>query len=167
MTAPVLVVMGVAGAGKSTIGKALAERLGWPFLEGDSLHPPANVAKMHAGEPLTDADRWPWLEAIGAWIDAHGDKDQGAVIACSALKRAYRAVLRRGRPFVRIVYIAADETLVGERMEHRQGHYFPTSLIASQFETLEPPGADEAPITVAMGPPTAILVDQIVQQLQA
>ncbi|MGH7022907.1 MAG: gluconokinase [Caulobacteraceae bacterium] len=166
MSAPVLVIMGVAGSGKSTIGKALAARLGWVFLEGDSLHPPANVEKMRAGHPLTDEDRWPWLAAIAEWIEARAEADEAGIVACSALKRRYRDVLTRGRPFVRIVYLEGSPDLVGHRMEGRKDHYFPPSLIASQFEALEPPAPDEDAIVIPMGPPVEVQVERIVQALR-
>ncbi|MGH6958704.1 MAG: gluconokinase, partial [Caulobacteraceae bacterium] len=139
MTPPVLVVMGVSGAGKTTLAKRLAARFGWTFQEGDALHPPANIAKMKAGHPLNDADRAPWLAAIGRWIDARAAAGEPAVVACSALKRAYRDTLARGRPQVRFVFIRLDEATIAERLAHRRGHFMPPSLLASQFDALEPP----------------------------
>ena len=164
MSEPVLIVMGVAGAGKSTLAKALAAKLGWTFLEGDDLHPPANVAKMRAGHALEDADRWPWLAAIGEWIDARAGEP--AVIACSALKRSYREFLGRGRPFVRTVYLDGSPELVGERVAARRDHYFPTSLVASQFEALEPPGPNEHAIVVAMALPVEAQVRHVIEALR-
>jgi gluconokinase len=161
----VMVVMGVAGAGKSTLARALANELGVRFLEGDDLHPAANVAKMRRGEPLTDADRWPWFSAVAAWIDARAAARESAVVACSALKRSYRQVLGQGRPFVRFVHVAGSPELVAERMAGRQDHYFPASLIASQFEALEPPGADEEVVVVDMTLPVAAQVAQVVAEL--
>jgi gluconokinase len=149
MAATVLLVMGVAGAGKSTLGRMLAERLGWAFLEADDLHPPANVAKMRAGTPLTDADRAPWLESVGHAIDAWAVADRPGVVACSALKRAYRETLRTDRSQMRIVYVAIDEALAAVRVSQRNDHYYPASLVPSQFAALEPPGPDEDAITVA------------------
>jgi carbohydrate kinase (thermoresistant glucokinase family) len=157
--------MGVAGAGKSTVGKALAVRLGWVFLEGDTLHPAANVAKMESGQPLGDDDRWPWLAAIADWIEARADADEAAVVACSALKRAYREILTRGRPFVRTVYLQGSPDLIGERVSRRKGHYFPPSLVASQFVALEVPAADEHAIVVDIGPPVEVQVERIIQAL--
>jgi carbohydrate kinase (thermoresistant glucokinase family) len=147
-TPVVLVTMGVSGAGKTTLGELLAQRLGWPFKEGDELHPPANVAKMRAGQPLNDADRAPWLAAVGAWIDAWVAAGQSGVISCSALKRAYRDTLDRGRPAVRFVFIDLDEATIAERLKGRHHAYFPPALLHSQFEALEPPTDDEPVIVV-------------------
>jgi carbohydrate kinase (thermoresistant glucokinase family) len=141
----IVAVMGVSGSGKSTIARAIAQHFGWPFQEGDDLHPPANVAKMHAGEPLTDADRAPWLRAIAGWIDARlaeGGEANG-VITCSLLKRAYRAQVIGGKPGVRLLYPYGSQTLIAGRMAARHGHFMPTSLLDSQFATLEPPGEEE------------------------
>jgi len=146
----ILVVMGVAGSGKTTIAAVLAERLGWRLLEGDAFHPPANVVKMAAGTPLTDDDRWPWLRAIAAEIDAIRSANQAAVVACSALKKAYRDVLIGDRHDVRLVYLFGDRTLIGERLAARKGHFMPPALLDSQFATLEEPGPDEAPIVVSV-----------------
>ncbi|MBS0363802.1 MAG: gluconokinase [Proteobacteria bacterium] len=148
MTGTVLLVMGVAGAGKSTLARALADRLGWPFLEGDDLHPAANVAKMRAGAPLDDADRAPWLAAVGKAMDDWIAEGRCGVVACSALKRRYRDTLRAGRPQVRIVYVAIDEALARARVAQRTDHYYPASLVPSQFAALEPPAPDERAITV-------------------
>ena len=144
----VLVTMGVSGAGKTTLGEQLASRLGWPFKEGDELHPPANVAKMKSGQPLDDADRAPWLAAVGDWIDRWVAAGQDGVISCSALKRAYRDTLDGGRPAVRFVFIDLDEATIAERLQHRKGHYWPPQLLHSQFEALEVPAADEPVIVV-------------------
>lgn len=153
----VLVVMGVSGSGKTTVGALVAGRLGWPFEDADDLHPPANVAKMHAGTPLTDDDRWPWLHAVAAWIDAHRAAGSHGVVACSALRRAYRNVLCAGRPDVRLVYLKGDPALIAQRQAARHDHFMPASLMASQFATLEEPAEDEAAITVAVeGRPAAI-----------
>ena len=146
----VLVVMGVAGSGKTTIAAVLAEHLGWRLLEGDTFHPPANVAKMAAGTPLTDDDRWPWLRAIAAEIDAIRSAEQAAVVACSALKKAYRDVLIGDRPDVRLVYLRGSRNLIGERLTARKGHFMPAALLDSQFATLEEPGPDETPIVVSV-----------------
>ena len=146
----ILVVMGVAGSGKTTIAAVLAEHLGWRLLEGDTFHPPANVAKMAAGTPLTDDDRWPWLRAIAAEIDAIRATDQAAVVACSALKKAYRDVLIGDRHDVRLVYLCGDRNLIGERLAARKGHFMPAALLDSQFATLEEPGPDETPIVVSV-----------------
>ena len=137
----VLVVMGVSGSGKSTLAATVAERLGWEFAEGDDMHPAANVAKMQAGTPLTDDDRWPWLDVVATWIRAHLDAGTPGVVTCSALKRSYRDVLRA--PGVVFVHVAGDPALVEQRMSARAGHFMPTSLLASQLATLEPPQPDE------------------------
>jgi carbohydrate kinase (thermoresistant glucokinase family) len=148
MAPPILVVMGVSGSGKSTVAKALAQALRWPFEEGDDLHPAANVAKMRAGHPLTDEDRKPWLEAIGRWIDGQAAKGEPGVITCSALRRAYRDQLRQGRPQVKLVFLEGSKGLIEDRLAHRQGHFMPPSLLDSQFEALEEPGPDEPVIKV-------------------
>jgi gluconokinase len=138
--------MGVAGCGKSTLAMLLAQRLGWPFQEGDALHPQANVDKMAAGDPLDDADRWPWLRLIAAWIDARTAAGEPGIITCSALKRAYRDVLRREG--VRFVHLTGSRHLLAQRMRERSGHFMPPSLLESQLATLETPGKDEAAITI-------------------
>jgi gluconokinase len=160
-----LIVMGVAGSGKSTIGDVLAERLGWRFEDGDRFHPAANVAKMSAGHPLTDEDRWPWLRAIADEIDRVGAAGERAVIACSALKRAYRDILVHGRDDVRIVYLDGTQDLIAARLAARKGHFMPPGLLASQFNTLEPPADNEKPVTVSIDAPVEAIVDDIVRQL--
>ncbi|MEU1182083.1 gluconokinase [Streptomyces sp. NPDC005820] len=145
-TPHVVAVMGVAGTGKTTIGPLLAARLGVPYAEGDDFHPPANIAKMSAGVPLEDADRWPWLDAIGAW--AHGRAGRGGVVSCSALKRSYRDRLRTTAPGLVFVHLAGDRALIEDRMGHRQGHFMPTALLDSQFATLQPLQPDEAGVVV-------------------
>jgi carbohydrate kinase (thermoresistant glucokinase family) len=166
MTAnPVLVVMGVAGAGKTTVGELIAARLGWPFVDGDDLHPAANIEKMRGGQPLTDADRAPWLAAIGAWIDARAGASEPGVIACSALKRAYRDTLRRGRPQVRIVYLRGSQAQIAERLAHRSGHFWPAKLLASQFADLEEPGPDEEPIVVDIAETPEAVAKAVIDQL--
>jgi gluconokinase len=142
----VVVVMGVAGTGKTTIGPLLAARLGVPYAEGDDFHPPANIAKMTAGTPLTDEDRWPWLDAIGGW--AHGRAGLGGVVSSSALKRSYRDRLRAAAPGVVFVHLTGSRELIEERMSHRQGHFMPTALLDSQFATLQPLEPDEAGVAV-------------------
>ncbi len=151
---PLLVVMGVSGAGKSTVGGLIAERLGLSFRDADDFHPPANIAKMSAGQPLTDDDRGPWLDAIGAHLSAH--RATGAVVTCSALKRAYRDRLRDAAPGLRFVYLHGPQALIAERQAARQGHFMPASLVASQFATLERPDAEKDVIAldVAAAPET-------------
>jgi len=148
--------MGVSGCGKSTLGALLAERLGLPFADADAFHPPANIARMSAGIPLTDADRWPWLDALGGWLAA---QEGGGVIACSALKRVYRDRLRQHVAALRIVHPAGDAALVGARQAARAGHFMPPALMASQFATLEPCGPDEAALTLDVTAPPAALAE--------
>ena len=159
----VLVVMGVSGSGKTTVAALLAGRLGWELGDADDWHSPANVRKMHGGTPLTDDDRWPWLASIAAWIDATRSTGQHAILACSALKRAYRDVLIGDRHDVRLVYLRGEEALIQERQAARLNHYMPASLVHSQFEALEVPGADESPLIVDVVLPARDVVDQIVE----
>jgi carbohydrate kinase (thermoresistant glucokinase family) len=148
MSHPVLIVMGVSGVGKSTIAEALNVHLRWPFQEGDDLHSAANVAKMKHHIPLTDEDRWPWLQSVKDWIDARVASDQPGLVTCSALKRKYRDMLIDGRPMVRVLYLRADVAVLEEHVEQRTGHFMPPDLLESQLQTLEEPAADEHPITV-------------------
>jgi ribose 5-phosphate isomerase A len=164
---PVLVIMGVSGVGKSTIAEELAARLGWPFEEGDALHPEVNIAKMHAGIPLTDADREPWLQRLAAWIDAQRAKKQPGIITCSALKRSYREVIIGDRPEVRLVYLRGGRDLNAEHLAGRHGHFMPASLLQSQIDTLEGPDPHEDPLTVDVGPPASQVADEIIRLLGA
>jgi gluconokinase len=141
-----VVVMGVSGSGKSTIGPLLAGALGVAFADADDFHPPANIAKMAAGTPLSDDDRWPWLDALGAHL-----AQAGGVIGCSALKRAYRDRLRTHRRDAAFLHLAGDPALIAARQAARPGHFMPPALLASQFATLEPPGADEAALALDIG----------------
>jgi len=161
-----LIVMGVSGSGKSTIAARLAERLGWTFEDGDRFHPASNVAKMSAGLPLTDEDRWPWLQAIADEIDRIARNSGHVVIACSALKRAYRDLLVHGRDDVRIVYLDGSRALIADRLARRKGHFMPPGLLDSQFRALEPPVENEHPITVSIDAPVEVIVQNIVAQLQ-
>jgi carbohydrate kinase (thermoresistant glucokinase family) len=161
----VILVMGVSGSGKTTIGALLAGHLGWEFADGDDLHPAANVAKMRGGTPLVDDDRWPWLDIIAAWIDAHRAAGTHGVITCSALKHIYRDRLLAGRGDVRLVYLHGSFDVVAGRQAARQGHFMPASLIQSQFATLEPPGPDENPLSIAVDLPPRQIVDEVVAQL--
>ncbi|MEV4872202.1 gluconokinase [Streptomyces syringium] len=147
---PVVAVMGVSGTGKTTVGPLVADALGVPYAEGDDFHPPANIAKMSAGTPLDDADRAPWLDAIGAW--AHGRAGRGGVVSCSALKRAYRDRLRAAAPGIVFLHLTGDRALIAERMEARKGHFMTTRLLDSQFAALEPLDADEAGVAVDVAP---------------
>ena len=158
--------MGVSGSGKSTIAAALADRLGWTFEDGDKFHPESNVAKMRAGHPLTDDDRWPWLRAIADEIERVCKTEGHVVIACSALKHAYRDVLLRGRGDVRFVFLDGSQTLIADRLAHRKGHFMPPGLLDSQFKTLEPPQAGERPITVSIDAPVETIVNNIVAQVR-
>jgi gluconokinase len=160
-----LVVMGVSGSGKSTIADKLAERLNWRYEDGDRFHPAGNVAKMSAGHPLTDEDRRPWLQAISDEIDRVCKAGQHAVIACSALKRAYRDILVHGRSDVRIIYLTGTQELIASRLARRKGHFMPPGLLDSQFKTLEPPGESENPVTVPIDASVEAIVHDIVSQL--
>jgi gluconokinase len=160
-----LIVMGVSGSGKSTIADELAKRLNWAFEDGDRFHPAGNVAKMSAGQPLTDEDRWPWLQAISGEIDRVCKAGRHVAIACSALKRAYRDILVHGRNDVRIVYLKGTRELIASRLALRKGHFMPPGLLDSQFKTLEPPDRDENPVTVSIDAPVDTIVGDIVRQL--
>lgn len=161
----VLVVMGVSSSGKSTVGALLAGRLHWEYADADWFHPEANVDKMHAGIPLTDEDRWPWLKAVAEWIDLARAHNTHAVVACSALKRRYREVLIGNRSDVRLIYLKGSEQLIARRMAARHGHFMPSSLLHSQFEALEEPTADEHPIIVSIEPRPNEVVARILAEL--
>lgn len=160
---PVLVLMGVSGCGKSTVAALLAGRMGCDFEEGDDLHPAANVEKMAAGHPLDDEDRKPWLAKVAAWIRQHTDAGRPGIITCSALKKSYRDVLRGER--VVFVYLAGTHDQIAGRLAARHGHFMPTSLLDSQFATLEPPTPDEDSITVSISASASALADEIVDTL--
>jgi gluconokinase len=157
--------MGVSGSGKSTIAGSLAERLKWTCEDGDKFHPKSNVEKMSAGHPLTDEDRRPWLQAIADEIDRLSALGERAIIACSALRRAYRDILVHGRNDIRIVYLKGTQQLIASRLARRKGHFMPPGLLTSQFNTLEPPGEDEHPITVSIDPTVDAIVENILRQL--
>jgi gluconokinase len=159
---PPLAVMGVSGSGKSTIGALLAARLGMPFVDGDDLHPAANKAKMGAGIPLDDADRWPWLDAVGARLAA----EPTPVVACSALRRVYRDRLRATAPATLFVHLAADESTIAERIAHRHHEYMPTTLLASQYAALEPLEPDEDGIVVDVDATPDEIVAALVARLR-
>lgn len=159
----VLVLMGVSGCGKSTVAGVLAGRLNWDFEEGDDLHPEANVAKMAAGHPLTDDDRWPWLQRVRDWIDDELSAGKSGIVTCSALKRSYRDVLRV--PDVTFVHLAGSREVIAARLARRHGHYMPSSLLDSQFADLEPPAPDERALTVDIADGAATQADEIMHAL--
>lgn len=161
-----IVVMGVSGAGKSTVGKLVAARLDCPFRDADSFHPKANIEKMSRGEPLTDADRWPWLHAIAAFIAEHRAAGTMCVVTCSALKRVYRDIVTdRQNADVRLVYLKGDFDLIHARLKARKGHFMPPELLRSQFAALEKPDADENAITVSIDATPEEIGDQVVKKL--
>ena len=162
---PLIVVMGVSGSGKSTVGAALAQRLGVPFADADDFHPAANIAKMHAGHPLDDDDRYPWLEAIGEWLAEHDA--EGGSMSCSALKRIYRDQLRRHAPRVSFVHLDGTHQVIARRQASRPGHFMPASLLASQFATLEPLDPDEHGVVLDVDQSVDAIVQQYVDLLAA
>ncbi|MDL4821862.1 gluconokinase [Actinomadura opuntiae] len=161
----VILVAGVSGSGKTTVGSLLAERLGWDYAEADAFHSAANIAKMRAGHPLTDADRAPWLRAIAAWIDDRLTSGRPGVVTCSALKRAYRDELAGGRPGVRTVLLDGDRDVIAERMRRRHGHFFGADLLDSQFADLERPAPDEHVLTVPVTDSPEETVTRIIKSL--
>jgi gluconokinase len=163
--APIVVVMGVSGSGKTTVGALLAGRLGWLYAEADDFHPRSNVEKMAAGHPLTDEDRWPWLERIGRWIDERRAAQEPGVVTCSALKRAYRDVLSHDRPEVRVAYLDGDRELIGRRLVARHGHFFTASMLDSQLADLQPPQPDEDVLTVPVDGTPPEVVQAIIDGL--
>ncbi|NED95964.1 gluconokinase [Phytoactinopolyspora alkaliphila] len=158
--------MGVAGSGKTTVAKLLAKRLAWPYAEGDDFHPEANVEKMAAGTPLEDEDRWPWLRAVAEWMSAQAADGRSSIVTCSALRRAYRDVLRDANGTVRFAHLAGDRDLVGERIGFRRGHFMPSSLLDSQYETLEDLGDDEDGLVVDIADEPEQIAESIVQGLE-
>ena len=163
----IVVVGGVAASGKSTVGRLIADQLGWPFTDADTLHPAGNVAKMHAGLPLTDADRRPWLAAVIDRIDGYLEAGQSAVLACSLLKRSYRDELTASRPTVRIVFLDVSRAELKRRLSSRHGHFFPAKLLDSQLAALEPPQPSERLLVVPeAGQSPAVLADEVIQGLQ-
>jgi gluconokinase len=161
-----IVVMGVSGSGKSTVAAGLVERLGWEFAEGDDFHPKANVEKMRSGQALDDDDRWPWLRTLAAWIGEHEQAGTSVVVTCSALKRSYRDLLRDGHPSVWFAHVTVDAGLLRDRMEHRTGHYMPSSLLESQLATLEPLQADEPGASISGAGAPADVVAELIDALQ-
>ncbi|WP_285415314.1 gluconokinase [Variovorax sp. efr-133-TYG-130] len=161
----VLVLMGVSGCGKTTVAAILAGRLSWPFEEGDALHPPANIAKMEAGHPLTDEDRAPWLRKVADWVDERIDAGEHGLITCSALKRSYREVINRRGAGVVFAYLHGSRETIASRLMARHGHFMPPSLLDSQFADLEEPAADEPAIRVDIGPAPSALAQTIIETL--
>ncbi|MBO0764158.1 MAG: gluconokinase [Hyphomicrobiaceae bacterium] len=160
----VIVLMGVSGSGKSTVGAELSRRLGWPFRDADSFHPAANIEKMSRGMPLTDADRWPWLDAIAAWIDDRLRCGTPGIVSCSALKRAYRRRILGGRGRVRLVYLKGEMGLIAARLATRTGHFMPAGLLASQFEALEEPQPQERAVVVPIIEPPPCIAATIITE---
>ena len=158
----IIILMGVSGSGKTTIGTRLAHALGWPFSDGDQFHPPANVAKMQQGLPLTDADRWPWLHTLRAHMETWLQQGLSAVLACSALKQVYRAHLLLEEPEVKLVYLQGEYARIHARLAQRRGHFMPPGLLASQFAALEEPAQG---VVVDIGPPPETIVARIREQL--
>ncbi len=158
-----LVLMGVAGSGKTSVGQALAARIGIAYRDGDDLHPPGNISRMARGEPLTDEDRWPWLARVGQALAA----EEALILGCSALKRAYRDRIRDAAGEVIFVHLSGSRRVIAARMRAREGHFMPASLLDSQFAALEPPGPDEAAVTVDIDQPVEAVVSDILRGLQA
>jgi len=155
--------MGVSGCGKTTVAAILASRLGWPFEEGDALHPQANIEKMAAGHSLTDVDRWPWLAKVADWIDKRLDAGENGLITCSALKRSYRDLINRRGSGLMFVFLAGPKETIAARLATRHGHFMRASLLDSQFADLDEPAADEPAIRVEIGPPAAEIAEQIIE----
>jgi carbohydrate kinase (thermoresistant glucokinase family) len=160
-----IVLMGVSSSGKSTIGLRLSTLLGWPFRDADSFHPPANIAKMSRGIPLEDADRWPWLDAIAAFIDHELAERRSVLVSCSALKQSYRRRLVRDRTDVSLVFLQGSFELIGKRMAERRDHFMPISLLQNQFEVLEAPSAGENALIVDVAPPVERVAQTIIAEL--
>lgn len=162
----IIIVGGVAGSGKTTVGAMLAGRLNWRFADADDFHPAANVTKMHNGVPLTDEDRWPWLRAIAAWMDARIAAGESAVVACSALKRAYRDLLLDGRPSAWVVFLSIDRARLADRLAIRHGHFFPRELLDTQLAAVELPGPDERAVVIKEQEGSAAAVEEILSWLR-
>ena len=164
---PLVVVMGVSGSGKTTIGTLVAHELGVEFIDGDSLHPLENVRKMAAGTPLDDDDRWPWLEIVGRTLHEHGERREGLVVACSALKRVYRERIRSQAPSALFLHLDGTGEVLTRRIEGRSGHFMPAALLESQLETLEPLAQEEGGYVLNIDQPVADMVDDAVTRLRA
>jgi gluconokinase len=156
----IVIVMGVSGSGKTTVGRAIAERMRWRFLEADEFHPAENVEKIKRGVPLEDEDREPWLRAVAAGLEGVRRRGESAVLACSALKRAYRGILGVGRDDVALVHLHGSRELIRERSERRRGHFMPAELLDSQFEALEPPGREEGALVLDVREPPEELAER-------
>ncbi len=165
LTGMIVLVGGVAGSGKTTVGALLADRLRWPFADADAFHPAANIAKMRSGAPLTDADRGPWLTAIIAWMDERTAAGESAVAGCSALKRRYREQLLAGRPTAWLAFLEIDRELAHARLAARHGHFFTVQLLDSQFAELEPPQHEERVLVLDAPRPSDQLADEIIERL--
>lgn len=163
--ARVVVLMGVSGCGKSTIGDELARLAGWPFRDADSFHPPANIEKMSRSIPLEDEDRWPWLDAIGTWIGERLAGGGPGIVSCSALKRAYRTRIGARRPGVRLVYLLGSQEMIAARLSARKDHFMPPGLLASQFAALEEPGPEEKALVVGIAMPPVFMARTIAEKL--
>jgi gluconokinase len=161
----ILIVAGVSGSGKTTVGTLLANRLNWPFADADAFHPAASIEKMRAGIPLTDDDRLPWLRAIAAWMDERIARHESAVVTCSGLRRSYRDLLLGGRPQALMIFLTPDREVLTRRLAVRHGHFFPGQLLGSQFDALEPPGPDERVISIVPGDDPASTVASIIAVL--
>ncbi|WP_427007946.1 gluconokinase [Pseudarthrobacter sp. H2] len=160
----VLLVMGVSGSGKSTVAALLAGRLGWAFEEGDALHPQTNIDKMAPGHPLTDGDRYPWLEKVAEWVDRRLDHGENGVITCSALKRSYRNIINRRGSGVVFVFLSGSPETISARLAERHGHFMPPSMLASQFADLEEPSQDEPGIRFDVGPAPGVIAQRIMDE---
>ncbi|HIW63865.1 MAG TPA: gluconokinase [Candidatus Stackebrandtia excrementipullorum] len=162
-----IIVTGVSGSGKTTIGRLLAERLGWLFADADDFHPDSNVEKLTRQQPLTDADREPWLAALCHWLDEQHERERDVVLACSALKRRYRDRLRKDRPHTRFVYLHGARDVIARRLTHREGHFMRAHMLEGQISDLEPPQADEGVITVDVDATPDQIVDEILSKLES
>jgi len=162
-----MIVMGVSGSGKTTIGTLLGEELGVPFVDGDDLHPPANKEKMRAGHPLNDDDRWPWLHLIGEYIEERTAAGETAIVACSALRRSYRDLLRGHAPDLVFIHLAGDKNTIAGRLQQRRHEYMPSTLLDSQLNTLEPLHPDEAAVVVDVAKTPEEMVQQVLSDLRS